>query len=209
MLDELRAADPLSRDQRAHAHRIAASTRALAARLGRAPAADEIAADLGVSLDTYWEWLAAGATGLSFEADADDDPSTRLHDPQVEPADESLARAELKEAINRAVGTLAERSRDVLLLHYVEGLTLRQIGERLGVSESRVSQIMTEAVAHLRVLCHEHITGRRAASCPPPPLPSRRARRAPRRDVDGSLGAQLGMPSGAPIVNQSVARAPR
>jgi RNA polymerase sigma factor for flagellar operon FliA len=184
MLDELRASDPLSRDQRAHAQRIAASTRALASRLGRAPAADEIAAELGVSLDTYWEWIAAGATGLSFnhEIDADDDPATKIHDPQVEPADECLARAELQDAINRAVGTLSERSSNVLRHHYIEGLTLRQIGEKYGISESRVSQIMTEAVANIRALCHEHITGRRAASSPPPA--PRRPRRAPRRDLD-------------------------
>jgi RNA polymerase sigma factor FliA len=197
MLDELRASDPLSRDQRAHAQRIAASTRTLGARLGRAPAADEIAADLGISLDTYWEWLAAGATGLTCELDVDDDPATRVHDPQVEPADECLARAELKAAINRAAETLSERSRQFLRLHYVEGRTLRQIGELYGVSESRVSQIMTEAVAHIRSQCHEHITGRRAGSCPPPA--PRRPRRAPRRNVAGGLRA-----GGAPIVNRGM-----
>src|ERR1700722_10535398 len=62
MMDELRSRDPLSRDQRTHAKQIATATRAARARLGRAPAADEIAAELGIPLETYWERLTAAAT---------------------------------------------------------------------------------------------------------------------------------------------------
>ena len=193
MLDELRACDPLSRAQRAHANHIAASTRALIARLGRAPAADEIARELGVSLDTYWEWLAAGATGVAFSFDADsfdaeDDSAVQFHDPRVEPADESLARKQRKDAVNRALEALPARSRQILVLHYAEGLTLREIGELLGLCESRVCQIQIESVGRLRELCGAHITGA--------PAPSRPAARASRRAAcgTGSLSASRRAP---------------
>jgi len=158
MLDELRACDPLSRDQRAHANRIVAATRALVSRLGRAPAADEIAAELGVPLETYWEWLTAAATGAtSLYSDEEHDWSAQLCDSRAESADDLLARKELKQALNRAIAALPERLRRVLDMHYVDGLTLRQIGALLGVSESRVCQIQSEAVRRLREACREHL----------------------------------------------------
>jgi RNA polymerase sigma factor for flagellar operon FliA len=168
MLDELRASDPLSRDQRAHANRVAAATRALHARLGRQPAADEVAAELGVSLESYWEQQAAAATAVTSSLDGDDvfDAGAHVQDPRAEPADEQFCRKEAREAINRAIADLPPRLQRVLELYYAEGLTLRQIGEMMGVSESRICQLQTEAVRRIREACLPHASDAAPASGP-------------------------------------------
>jgi RNA polymerase sigma factor for flagellar operon FliA len=177
MLDELRACDPLSRDQRAHANRIAVATRALHARLGRAPDADEVAKELGISLDTYWERLSAASTGVVSSLDGDEDRNSvaQLPDPSTESADDHLIRKQLKQAINRAIASLPARLQRVLELHYGEGLTLRQIGELLGVSESRVCQLQSEAVRRIRELCQDHLGN----GAPEPRSIAQAARRSP------------------------------
>jgi RNA polymerase sigma factor for flagellar operon FliA len=154
MLDELRAGDPLSRDQRAHATRGAAASRALAGRLGRAPAPAEIAAELGIPLELYWKRQSAGTCRLvSFECDEGGDLGSILPDPQNEAADEHLCREEERSHVRRAIAALPPRLAHVLELHYVEGLTLRQIGEQLGVTESRACQLEGEAIRRMREHC--------------------------------------------------------
>jgi RNA polymerase sigma factor for flagellar operon FliA len=157
MLDELRSSDPLSRDQRVRAKRVAAATRGLQARLGRAPAADEIAAELGVSLETLWAWQSAASTQIASgpSRDEDADPIAELSDAAAEPADEKLFRTERERALRDAMSTLPARLQTVLELHYVDGLTLREIGERLGVSESRVCQLESDAFRRIREQCRE------------------------------------------------------
>jgi RNA polymerase sigma factor for flagellar operon FliA len=163
MLDELRAVDPLSRDQRANARRMAAATHALHARLGRAPAADEIAAELGITLEEYWERTTVAASGGTTSLDDEDAaPRAQIHDRSAEPADELLSRKEEREAIRGALSALPPRLRRVLELYYGEGLTLRQIGDMLGVTESRISQLQTEAVRRIRELCTEPAAARLA-----------------------------------------------
>jgi RNA polymerase sigma factor for flagellar operon FliA len=155
MLDELRANDPLSRDQRAHVSRRTAAVRALQLRLGRSPDATEIAAELGLSLDSYWDRLGAtlAVTSVSIDRDEDDEDVVQLRDNDDEPADERLSRKQAELAVHRAVSALPPRLLQVLELHYGEGLTLREIGLRFGVSESRVCQLQTEAVRMLRERC--------------------------------------------------------
>jgi RNA polymerase sigma factor for flagellar operon FliA len=174
MLDELRALDPLSRDQRARANRIASAVRSLHLRLGRAPAADEVAAELGVSLETYWEHLAAAATGAtqSMGDDEDLDMSAHLPDARVEAADERLMRKQTRVAVTQAIAELPPRLRRVVELHYGEGVTLREIGEQLGVSESRICQILSEAVRRIREHYQAHADDMSA-----PPVSARRPRR--------------------------------
>jgi RNA polymerase sigma factor for flagellar operon FliA len=152
MLDELRSIDLLSRDRRAQAKRVSAATRALHARLGRAPVAEEIAAELGVTLEVFWAWQSAGAVSVSSTSagEAEGELVAELSDTHAEPADERVLRIEREEALGRAMTALPSRLQRVLELHYVVGMTLQQIGSELGVSESRVCQLESDAVRRIR-----------------------------------------------------------
>jgi RNA polymerase sigma factor for flagellar operon FliA len=153
MLDELRSRDPMSRDRRQQQRRIAAAIRALSSRLRRAPNSEEIAAELGISLDAYWEQAA------SVREEAIDDEVHVLADTGAEPADERLCRDEREEIVRDAMAKLPARDRQVLEMAHIDGLTLREIGDRLGVTESRVCQIRTRAVAQIRAHCLARLDG--------------------------------------------------
>lgn len=147
ILDYLRVLDPLSRKLRGASRRITDAAAELSQRLGRAPNEDEMAAELGLSLAAYQELLTeisdAGFARLelsSISEPADLDPS-----PEVQ-----TSRAELVDSIATAIDELPERLRLVLGLHYQEECSLREIGEVLGVTESRVCQLHAEAVHLIR-----------------------------------------------------------
>ncbi len=147
ILDYLRALDPLSRKLRNAARRIAAATRVLTQRLGRAPNDEEIASELGVSLDQYHQTL----------SDIQDAGFDRVDgvgpvEPQAtSPSPEQLAsKSELVCNVADAVEGLPERLQIVLGLHYQQECSLREIGEILGVTESRVCQLHSEALQRLR-----------------------------------------------------------
>ncbi len=120
----------------------------------------------------YWERLAETTLGMTtpFDGDEEHDPSAQAMDKEVVAADEYLVQKEQLRSLDRAIAALPPRARRVLELHYTEGLTLKQIGEQLGVSESRVCQIETETVRRIRALCPEHAPAR--------PAPRQRARAA-------------------------------
>jgi RNA polymerase sigma factor for flagellar operon FliA len=155
MKDELRSRDTLSRDQRRQARQLAEATRVASARLGRPADAAEIATELGVSLETYWERRAT-VTIDGARGDDDADPIARLPDPRAALADDQVARQQMTRSVDRAIRSLPARMQRILELHYVDGLKLREIGETLGVSESRVCQIVREALARVRTLCTDH-----------------------------------------------------
>jgi RNA polymerase sigma factor for flagellar operon FliA len=156
MLDELRACDPLSRDQRARAKRIATTRRTLEARLGRAPSCEEMARELGVSLETYFAWQFASASPVAAGATGEDaDPIADLSDPRAEAADERLEKSRKEQSMQAAMAALPPRLARVLEMHYVDGLTLREIGRELGVTESRVCQLESDALRRLRERCKE------------------------------------------------------
>ena len=155
MLDELRAHDPLSRNLRVMARRAAAASQKLATTLGRSPRESELCREMTMTLDDYRAFCVRAATGGTVSIDAggssdDDEATLDLRDSAAIPADERLHEAESARAVRDAVGQLSERSRRVLELYYEGELTLRGIGELLGVTESRVCQIHAEAVAQLR-----------------------------------------------------------
>lgn len=155
MLDELRSYDPLSRDLRALANRTAAATRRLENRLGRRPTDAEIAEELGLSLEAFRGYAARMAVGGTISIDSasgEDEPRFELGDPAGCPADEQLLREQSKQALGEAVAKLPPRLQEVLNLYYREELTLREIGQRLGVTESRVCQLHSEAVQKLRAI---------------------------------------------------------
>lgn len=157
MLDELRAIDPLTRDLRFLANRIAAARRGLEARLGRIAREDEIAVALGMTLDEYRRQAAKVAIGptVSIEDPADEEGMMELPDNNAEPADDRIAVEQSKHVVRGAIEKLPPRLRKVVELYYGEGRTLRDIGNLLGVTESRVSQLQSEAVQKLRSICAE------------------------------------------------------
>jgi RNA polymerase sigma factor for flagellar operon FliA len=167
MIDELRSADSLSRDQRAFANRLGTARSALRQRLGREPTAEEVAAQLGIPLGEYWSRIADTQRGATIELDADRDDPLEVHDGRAALADERLVDEEARRAALAALRVLPERLRQIVDLHYFEELTLRQIGDRLGVSESRICQLLTEATRRVRAECAPDATtlpARRRAS---------------------------------------------
>ena len=160
IIDELRAMDWVPRSVRARARDIERAIAELEARLGRAPTDEEIAGKLGVSqdeladsltdisrssiaaLDELWTVSSSGGDQIALIDTIED---TDAPDPQS-----SLSQTEMREAIADAIARLPEREKLVVTLYYYEELTLREIGEVLGVTESRVSQLHTKAILRLK-----------------------------------------------------------
>jgi RNA polymerase sigma factor for flagellar operon FliA len=160
IIDELRALDWVPRSVRSWARKVEATVTKLENQLMRAPTDEETAAALGidvdefqdilnqiscssiVALDEFWDSAATGQDRVNLIDTIEDsdapDPS-RAYRLQV-----------IKETLATAIQRLPEREKVVIGLYYYEGLTLKEIGEVLGVTESRVSQLHTKAVLRLR-----------------------------------------------------------
>jgi RNA polymerase sigma factor FliA len=161
IIDELRALDWVPRSVRARAREIERTIGDLEARLGRAPTDEEIAAKLGISVDELEEslgeisrssiaaldelWTVSSSGGGDQVALIDTIEDEAAPDPQG-----TLSATEQREALAGAIARLPEREKLVVTLYYYEELTLREIGEVLGVTESRVSQLHTKAVLRLK-----------------------------------------------------------
>jgi RNA polymerase sigma factor for flagellar operon FliA len=165
IIDELRSLDWVPRSVRSRAREIEATQSKLEHELQRAPTEEELAAKLGVepeelrtslleianssvyALDELWTISDSSGDSVSL-LDTISDP--RADDPQ-----ESLASSEIKDALTEGIASLPEREQLVIALYYYESLTLREIGEVLGVTESRVSQLHTKAVMRLKSALQE------------------------------------------------------
>ena len=161
MLDELRARDWMPRALRARARDIARVRGVLEQTLGRFPSATEVAAGIGVDLPAYWRLEALTATREFIDIDRPGPGlSAGLDETVASPTPESATAAsesdERIDVVRSGLAALPEKDRLVLTLYYYEGLNLRQIGEVLHVSESRISQIRARAITRLRErLAHE------------------------------------------------------
>jgi RNA polymerase sigma factor for flagellar operon FliA len=160
IIDELRAMDWVPRSVRARARHIERAIGELEAKLHRAPTDEEIAKKLGIdvaeledslteisrssiaALDELWTISSSGGDQVALIDTIED---TQGPEPQS-----ALAQTELKEALGEAIARLPEREKLVVTLYYYEELTLREIGEVLGVTESRVSQLHTKAILRLK-----------------------------------------------------------
>ncbi len=158
ILDAIRALDTVGRTGREAARAIERAMRELHAELGRPPEEQEVAGRLGVSVERYHEQLQASAcvTVSIDEIDprATEDDSAGVGDTLVDTtAADPLLETERHDDVSRlgrAIGQLGERQRLVLSLYYQDELTLKEIGQVLGVTESRVCQIHAEAILALR-----------------------------------------------------------
>ena len=160
IIDELRAMDWVPRSVRSRAREIERAIAALEAKSGRAPTDEEIAKKVGITVEELEEslseiarssiaaldelWTVSGGDGDQI-ALIDTIEDTSGPDPQG-----ALAQTELREALGDAIARLPEREKIVITLYYYEELTLREIGDVLGVTESRVSQLHTKAILRLK-----------------------------------------------------------
>lgn len=159
ILDQLRALDWASRTARQKANRIGRRVRELEHQLGREASHEEIAAALGVSLAEYHslqselgelslislEDVSCGRNGerLSYEEFI----PAPLADPLA-----LLLQREARDEIARAMDELPGKERLVLPLYYSSGLTMKEVGQQLGITESRVSQLHSKALLRLRTV---------------------------------------------------------
>ncbi|HLG01313.1 MAG TPA: RNA polymerase sigma factor WhiG [Acidimicrobiia bacterium] len=160
IIDELRAIDWVPRSIRAKARAIERAYSKLENELKRSPTDEEVALELDVTVDELNETLSrislVGLVPLDemVGGDGDEGPSPTLGD--TIPADQSTEPEasfevdEMRHILGDAVTSMPERERLVLTLYYYEGMTLAEIGEVLGVTESRVCQIHTKSVLQLR-----------------------------------------------------------
>ena len=153
IFDGLRALDWVPRSVRSKAREVETAFTELEGRLGRAPTDEEIAAHLHLSGPEFQKWLSSIASTTVGPLDralvAGAEPRS-LSGALPESPSAVVEEGEVKRLVKVEVRKLPDREKTVLSLYYDEGLTLAEIGSILGVTESRVSQIHTKAVIHLR-----------------------------------------------------------
>ncbi|TLM77537.1 MAG: RNA polymerase sigma factor WhiG [Actinobacteria bacterium] len=164
IIDELRAMDWVPRSVRARAREIEAAYIKLENELKRVPEDEEVAAELGLTLrELQGIFTKLSYTSVvSFEemwggnSDREDRAATpgSLRDDGAEDPVAVFESKEIKQILASAIERLPEREKTVIMLYYYEGLTLKEIGEVLGVTESRVSQLHTKSVLRLRARLH-------------------------------------------------------
>ena len=158
ILDSLRSADWAPRLQRKRARLIEAASSAVERRLQRAPKEEEVAVELGVSVQEYREW-AGDINGLTVSSldsvMSQDDGRDVLQfvagDKGLLPL-EVLEQSELRKLVSRAVERMPETERTVLNMYFHQELTLREISGALKLHESRISQLKSQGVLRLRTL---------------------------------------------------------
>ena len=159
IIDELRSLDWVPRSVRTRAREIERAIAELERTLHRAPTDEEIAAKIGITGEELEESLAEISRSSMAALDELWTPSAggdqislidTIEDTSGPDPEQSLEQTELKEALGEAIARLPEREKLVVTLYYYEELTLREIGEVLGVTESRVSQLHTKAVLRLK-----------------------------------------------------------
>lgn len=152
MLDELRSRDWVPRRVRRNARALDETLRLLEQRLGRAPEEREIAAALGIDLAEYRQLLldANGSQMVALDEMGEDEIDAVSATSQALSPFAELAEGRDRERLIKAIEALPEREKLLLALYYQEDLNLKEIGAVLGVSESRVCQLHSQAVARLR-----------------------------------------------------------
>jgi RNA polymerase sigma factor for flagellar operon FliA len=155
MLDELREADWLPRHVRQKSRQIEAAINKLEQRNGKAPTEQEISAELGMPIEQYQSMLGDVKCSqlLYYEDFSDEDSASFLERYLADGSSDPLAVLEdggFRESLVAAIHNLPERERSMMGMYYEQDMNLKEIGAVLGVSESRVCQLHSQAVARLR-----------------------------------------------------------
>jgi RNA polymerase sigma factor FliA len=157
ILDSLRDQDHASRDMRRRIKKVESTCSDLERRLGR-PAEDaEVARAMGLSLSRWYQRAAElqrhGYEGTGSRVSPDAGKRVNGEDLPASPEDNPFAlcyRREQRDLLSRALRRLTERERSIIAFYYKDALTMKEIGSRLGIDESRVSQLHSGALARLR-----------------------------------------------------------
>jgi RNA polymerase sigma factor for flagellar operon FliA len=161
MLDELRQADWMPRSLRRDMRRVETAMSKLQQHLGRAPSEGEVAQELGMQLTDYQQMLfeSRGAQLLYYEDFQNDGEENFFDRHDFDGASNPLDLLQdehFRDALIAAIDNLPERERLLMGLHYEQDLNLREIGEVMGVSESRVCQLHSQVVLRLRSMLKGH-----------------------------------------------------
>jgi RNA polymerase sigma factor for flagellar operon FliA len=165
ILDELRAQDWIPRSMREKAKNIERAFHRLEQKLGRTPSEEEAALELGLGLEEFQAALHQCKSISLLSLDevgtfSNGDKKSLLGVLEASKSSNPLvqmANSQLKDHLAKAIQDLPEKQRMVLSLYYYEDLNLKEIGEVLEVTESRVSQLHTQAVLRLRSKLKEHL----------------------------------------------------
>jgi len=154
MLDELRRMDHLPRRLRSRADDLQKAKKKLSGQLGREASSEEVASEMKLDMEEV------GGIEALLEPHQQLDRLDSLAAPADEEGiEERLTRTKMVEMIGRAIGDLPERLQTVLGLHYLEGLTYREIAKILDVSEPRVCQLHSDGMRKLRAALGAEATG--------------------------------------------------
>jgi RNA polymerase sigma factor for flagellar operon FliA len=174
ILDSLRDLDWSPRDLRKKARELEDVMQRIRSRTADTPSTEEIAREMGLSLDSVDNLLAelrgvdlGSLEALAAQSERNDQlynylPTSSEDDPAC-----ICLKSELQEYLAQAISELPKRERELIALYYVEELTMKEVGAVLGVGEGRISQIHSAALLQLRHRLHELLTARQ-----PQPSPS-------------------------------------
>ena len=154
ILDQIRKMDWIPRTLRQKQKKMDAALLKLEKELGRPATDEEVAAELGISIDEFYNWegqsQASGLVSLDECLEQGTEIYTSSNQPMKSP-EEVVEKKELKEMLKSALEVLTEKEKKVVLLYYYEELTLKEISTIMEVSESRVSQLHTKALQKMKV----------------------------------------------------------
>lgn len=155
MLDDLRDADWLPRHIRQKSRAIESAINKLAQRNGRPPTELEISAEMGIPLSDYQSMLGdvKGNQLLYYEDFSDEESSDFLERYLVDDVSDPLSLLEddgFRKGLIQAIEDLPEREKNLMGMYYEQDMNLKEIGAVMGVSESRICQLHSQAVARLR-----------------------------------------------------------
>ena len=160
MVDELRSSDWMPRSTRANMRKVEQAMATLQQQLGRPPSESEVAKSLKLSLADYQDLLgdSGGHQLVYYEDFHDEDGNDSFLDRYAVDDDDplkSLLDTDFRQSVIDAIDALPPREKMLMGLYYEEELNLKEIGAVMGVSESRVSQLHSQAVARLRTYLRE------------------------------------------------------
>ncbi len=155
ILDQIRKMDWIPRTIRQKQKKIDSAMKEIEQNTGRAATDLEIAANLGITEDDYFDWQSqmkiTGVVSLNEFMDSGNEvPTQQSNQHRFEGPEEVMEKGELKEMLGQALDLLTEKEKKVILLYYYEDLTLKEISNILEVSESRISQLHTRALQKMK-----------------------------------------------------------